>query len=201
MNNAVYHGIFDSVINIFLIRHCGLDIQMGASSSKFGNEGKDENLSPYTWSKSKNIELIKNYSKWFGLKYELLFFYNVYGSGQINTGKMATIIGIFEDQYRNKKPLTIVKPGTQSRKFTHIIDTVKVCFEAWKKNKCRHYSISNKKSYTITEVAKLFSTKIKFLPSRKGERYASALTSMNLSNRVYKMFGSINLKNYIISER
>jgi UDP-glucose 4-epimerase len=68
------------------------------------------------------------------------------------------------------------------------------CYFAWKKNKCRHYSISNKKSYSIIQVAKMFNTKIKFLPSRGGERYASALTNMNLSNKVYKLFGKIQLK-------
>ena len=66
-----------------------------------------------------------------------------------------------------------------------------------KKNKCRHYSISNKKSYTILQVAKMFDSKIKLLSARRGERYASALTSMNLSNKVYKMFGEVKLKEYI----
>ena len=116
---------------------------------------------------------------------------------QIKKGKMATVIGIFEDAYKNKKPLPVVRPGTQSRKFTHIYDTIKVCFYAWRQNRCRHYSISNKKNYTILEVAKLFNSNIKFLPMRKGERYASALTNMNLSNKVYKIFGKIELKEYV----
>ena len=67
------------------------------------------------------------------------------------------------------------------------------------KNKNRHYSISNKKSYSILEVAKLFKSKIKFLPPRKGERFASALTQMNLSNKVYRKFGKIDLRDYIRS--
>ena len=111
---------------------------------------------------------------------------------------MATVIGIFENQYKNLKPLTVVKPGTQSRRFTHINDTVEVCYQAWKKNKSRHYSISNKKSYSILQVAKMFNHKIKLLPKRRGERYASALTNMNLSNKVYKKFGKIELKEYIL---
>ena len=131
------------------------------------------------------------------MKYEIIYFYNVYGPKQISKGKMATVIGIFENAYKNKKPLPIVRPGTQSRKFTHISDTVKVCYEAWKKNKCRHYSVSSKKDYSILEVAKLFGSKIKLLPARSGERYASALTNMNLSNKVYKNFGRTNLKIYI----
>ncbi len=141
--------------------------------------------------------LIKNYHQWFNLKYEIVYFFNVYGLGQISNGNMATVLGIFEDQYKKNKPLTIVKPGTQTRRFTHINDTIDVCYYAWKKNRSKHYSISNRKSYTIIEVAKLFNTKIKFLPPREGERYASALTSMNLSNKVYKMFGKIDLKDYV----
>jgi len=168
-----------------------------ATSASIGNRGKDKNLSPYAFTKAKNLELLENLKNWFNFKYEILYFYNVYGPKQISVGNMATVIGIFENQYKNKKSLTVVKPGSQSRRFTHIDDTINACFYAWKKNKCRHYSISNKKSYTILEVAKMFNTKIKFVDARKGERYASALTNMNLSNKVYKIFGKISLKNYI----
>ena len=137
--------------------------------------------------------------KWFNFKYEVIFFYNVYGPGQIKTGEMSTVIGIFEDQFLKNKPLTVVKPGTQSRRFTHIKDTVKICYKAWKKNKCRFYSISNRESFTILEVAKMFGTKIRFLPARKGERYASALTTLSLSKKIYRNYGKISLKKYINS--
>ena len=168
-----------------------------ATSASLGNHGNDKNLSPYAFTKAKNLELLENLKKWFGFKYEVIYFYNVYGPYQISTGKMSTVIGIFENQYLNNKPLTVVKPGTQSRRFTHINDTVEICYIAWKKNLCRHYSISNRYSYSITEVAKMFSNKIKFLKPRLGERYASALTDMNLSNKVYKYYGKIRLIDYI----
>ena len=168
-----------------------------ATSASLGNSGKDKNLSPYAFTKSKNLELLENLKKWFNFKYEVIYFYNVYGPYQICKGQMATVIGIFEDHYKRNKPLPIVKPGTQTRRFTHINDTVNVCYLAWKKNLCRHYSIANKKSYSLLEVAKMFKTKIKFLSKRPGERYASALTNKNLSNKIYKHFGKISLKNYI----
>ena len=168
-----------------------------ATSASLGNKGKDKNLSPYAFTKAKNLELLENLKKWFKFKYEIVYFYNVYGSQQIAKGSMATVIGIFADCYKKKKPLPVVKPGTQSRRFTHIDDTVNICYQAWKKNLCRHYSISHKKSYTILEVANLFKRKIKFLPRRAGERYASELTNMNLSNRVYKYFGKKQLKDYV----
>ena len=168
-----------------------------ATSASLGNKGNDKNLSPYAFTKSKNLELLENLKKWFKFKYEVIYFYNVYGPRQISSGKMSTVIGIFENAYKNKKPLPVVRPGTQSRRFTHIDDTIKICYLAWKKNLCRHYSIAHKKSYSILEVAKLFKTRIKFLKKRPGERYASALTSMNLSNKVYKYFGKKSLKKYI----
>jgi UDP-glucose 4-epimerase len=168
-----------------------------ATSATIGNNGNDKNLSPYAFTKAKNLEMLNNLKEWYKFKFEIIYFYNVYGQQQISTGDMATVIGIFEKQFNDKKPLTVVSPGTQSRRFTHISDTIDACYYAWKKNKCRHYSISNKKSYQILEVAKMFNAKLKFLPSRRGERYTSALAGTNLSNKVYKLFGKINLKDYV----
>ena len=170
-----------------------------ATSASLGNKGDDKNLSPYAFTKAKNLELLENLKKWYDFKYEVIYFYNVYGPHQICRGSMSTVIGIFEDHYRRKKPMPVVKPGSQTRRFTHINDTVEVCYNSWRKNLCRHYSISNKKSYSILEVAKMFKSKIKFLPKRKGERYASALTKNNLNNKIYKVFGKIHLKDYILN--
>ena len=168
-----------------------------ATSATVGNNGNDKNLSPYAFTKAKNLEMLENLKTWFNFKFEVIYFYNVYGPKQIGLGNMATVIGIFEDQYKKNVPLTVVKPGTQTRRFTHINDTIETCYYAWKQNKSRHYSISNKKSFSVLEVAKMYSHKIKLLPPRRGERYASALTSMNLSNKVFKRFGKIDLNDYI----
>ena len=170
-----------------------------ATSASIGNNGRDKNLSPYAFTKAKNLELLENLKKWYNLRYEIIYFYNVYGPGHIKSGPMATVIGIFEKQFKENKPLTIVKPGTQSRRFTHIQDTIDACILAWRKDKCNHFSISHKKSYSLKQVAKMFGGKIKFLPNRPGERYASALTNMNLSNKVIKLYGKISLHDYIKS--
>src|SRR6056300_439511 len=95
-----------------------------ATSASIGNNGKDKNLSPYAFTKAKNLEMLENLKKWFKFKYEVVFFYNVYGPNQICKGKMATVIGIFEQAFKDKKPLPVVLPGSQSRRFTHIEDTV-----------------------------------------------------------------------------
>ncbi len=170
-----------------------------ATSASLGNNGKDKNLSPYAFTKSKNLELLENLKKWFNLKFEVIYFYNVYGQGQIKTGDMATVVGIFEYQYETNKPLTVVKPGTQTRKFTHIDDTINICIEAWRKNKCQHYSISTKKSYSIIDLAKMFKTRINYLQPRLGERYSSALTKITGNQRIINKFGKIDLKDYVSS--
>jgi UDP-glucose 4-epimerase len=170
-----------------------------ATSASLGNKGNDKNLSPYAFTKSKNLELLENLRKWFDFKFEIIYFYNVYGPGQIKIGDMATVVGIFEDQYKRNKPLTIVKPGSQTRRFTHIDDTINTCLEAWKKNKCLHYSISYKKSYSIKDLAKMFKTKIIYLKPRLGERYASALTKMSDNRKIINKYGKIDLKDYVTS--
>jgi UDP-glucose 4-epimerase len=188
-SNAVFKFCLDN--NIKLI--------YSATSASLGNKGNDKNLSPYAFTKSKNLELLENLRKWFNFKFEVIYFYNVYGSGQIKVGDMATVVGIFEDLYKKNKPLTIVKPGTQTRRFTHIDDTINTCIEAWKKNKCLHYSISNKKSYSIKDLAKMFKTKITYLEPRLGERYASALTKISNNRKIINKYGKIELKDYITS--
>ena len=170
-----------------------------ATSASLGNNGKDRNLSPYAFTKSKNLELLENLKNWFNFKFEVVYFYNVYGPRQIKSGEMATVIGIFEDQYKKNIPLTVVKPGSQTRRFTHITDTISVCYNAWMNNKCAHYSISNKRSYSIKEVAMMFGSKIKLLKVRPGERYASSLTNMSLNNKIIRKYGKIHLKDYVTS--
>ena len=170
-----------------------------ATSASLGDKGNDKNLSPYAFTKAKNLELLQNLKKWFKFRFEVIYFYNVYGPRQIKNGPMSTVIGIFEDHYLNKKTLPVVKPGTQTRRFTHVDDTIKVCYEAWIKNKCKYYSISNKKSYSILDVAKMFKSKTKLLKSRPGERYASALTKISNNNKILRRYGKIKLKDYISS--
>jgi UDP-glucose 4-epimerase len=176
-----------------------------ATSASLGNSGKDINLSPYAFSKAKNLELLENLKKWFNFRYEVVYFYNVYGERQICKGDMATVVGIFEDFFKRKKKLPVVKPGTQSRRFTHVNDTVKACIFAWKKNKCKHYSIASKQSHSIIKLARMFKTKIIYLPKRKGERFTSALTKINLNNRIIRLTAKIKLydyiKNFLINNR
>jgi len=192
LNNNIYNSF--EVINF--ANDNKIKIIYSATSSALGNNGKDQNQSPYAWSKTKNIELIKNYSQWFGLKYELVFFYNVYGPNQIMNGPMSAIIGIFESQFKKKKPLTIVKPGSQRRDFTHVDDVVRGCYLAWTKGKQNEYMLCTNNSYSILEIAKMFGCKFKFIKSRPGDRHESFISNNN-AKKILGFTAKKDIKNYI----
>tara|TARA_B100000795_G_C22729046_1_gene410622 strand:- start:208 stop:1146 length:939 start_codon:yes stop_codon:yes gene_type:complete len=194
--SCINSNIYNSFEIINFAKDNNIKIIYSATSSNLGNDGEDQNSSPYAWTKAKNIELIKNFGDWFGLKYEILYFYNVYGPGQIETGSMSTLIGIFESQYKNKKPLTIVKPGSQIRAYTHVDDIIEGCYKAVMKNKNQEYMLSSEKKYSILQIAKMFNTKYKYIPSRRGDRSDSII----LNNNAKKILGfkaTISIKDYI----
>ncbi|MET0424425.1 MAG: NAD-dependent epimerase/dehydratase family protein [Actinoplanes sp.] len=148
----------------------GAKLIYAGSSSKFGNDGQDENLNPYAWTKAKNIEYIKNYASWYGLDYAITYFYNVYGPGQIGSGKYATVIGIFEDKYLAGEPLPVVSPGTQTRDFTHIDDIVRGIVLVAQKGSGDGYLLGAGHEWPILDVAKLFGVPYELIPKLPGER-------------------------------
>jgi len=209
---AEYSRIFQSFKNIQsclrsnisgtqeVIKFClenNIKVIYSATSASLGNNQEDQHLSPYAYSKSVNMNLMMNLNKWFNFKYEILYFYNVYGPKQITNSKMSAVIGIFCQQFLNKKPLTVVLPGTQSRRFTHVKDTVQGCYVAWKNNKNQHYLISYSKTYKIKEVAKLFSNNISYLKKRKGERFKSAIIKSIRGKKIVNLPCKIALEDFI----
>ena len=164
-----------------------------ASSSTIG---KNRNLSPYSWSKYANNELIKNFSRWFGLKYVIVYFYNVYGPNQIMEGQMSAVIGIFEKQYLSGKTLTVVKPGNQKRDFTHVEDIANGTYLAATKSINSEFHLGSGKNYSILQVAKMFKTKYKLVAERPGERFYS-LSNTNKAKKFLKYSIKFDLKKYI----
>ena len=155
-------------------RKWGAKLIYSASSSKFGNNGRDENLSPYSWAKSKIVELIKNYNEWFNLQYEICYFFNVYGPGQIASGDYATVIGIFERQYMANELMTVVSPGNQTRDFTHVYDIVGGVSKTVNVNMNKEWHLRSGKNVSIIEVANMYDHgKWQLIPERRGERFTS----------------------------
>ena len=76
---------------------------------------------------------------------------------------------------------------------------LKFATDVWRLNKCKHYLITHRRSYSILEVAKMFNKKTKFLPPRAGERYNSSIAEGIYGQKIIKKFGKISLKDYITS--
>ena len=108
---------------------------------------------------------------------------------------MSAVIGIFESQYK-EEALTVVRPGSQKRDFTHINDIIRGCFLAWKKGRQNEYMLGTKKQYSILEIAKMFKTKIKYLPPRNGERFGTSIPN-NFAFTHLRYKPNIDIKDYI----
>lgn len=183
-----------------VLEYCRIhDVKLiySASSSVYDTEANTTNSNPYTLSKIRNIELIKKYNEWYGLKYILLFFYNVYGGGQITNGSMATVIGIFEEQFKQDEPLTVVSPGTQMRDFTHIEDTINAIIIILDANLWNtDYNINTGQQYSILDIAKMFNNhNIKMVEKDNVNRMNSSGNNLNLTNLGWKP--KYNIQEYI----
>ena len=176
--------------------HKNAKLIYSASSSKFGNEN-NQYLSPYAWTKAKNVELIKCYKQWYGLNYVICNFYNVYGPRQIKNHYMSAVIGIFENQYLNNEPLTVVSPGNQKRDFTHVYDIVEGFIEAGFNRVNQEYQLASGKLLSLLQVAKMFNHKIKMIPKRPGERWSSKRDSLLKSKRDLNFKAKYSLSDYI----
>tara|TARA_R110001632_G_C11341766_1_gene417487 strand:- start:770 stop:1609 length:840 start_codon:yes stop_codon:yes gene_type:complete len=168
----------DNVFNLNIVgsfsvleycRHNNIPLVYAASSTRLASEG--ESHSPYAFFKSTITNLVKNYGKWYNLKYSICYFYNVYGPYQDtwNNG-WETVISIFEKQLKANKPLTICGDGTQRRDFTYSQDIVNGLILASKKLENSEYQLGSGKDYSILEVAEMFGGEIQFVESRPGDR-------------------------------
>lgn len=159
------------------VRKTGAKIVYAGSSTKFGDGGLGRSASPYAWTKASNTELVKNYGMWFNISYAITYFYNVYGNREIQTGKYATLIAIFKDKTINNEPLTIVRPGTQKRNFTHIDDIINGLILVGDTGHGDEFGIGSPEAFTILEIAELFGKEIIMLPERKGNRLTADVLS------------------------
>lgn len=144
------------------------------SSTKFGDDGKARDATPYGWTKATNTELVRNFGEWYGLDYAITYFYNVFGKNE-RAGRYGTLIGIFKEIYKKGGLLTVTAPGTQLRNFTHVDDIVDGLILVGEKGHGDGYALGNEKAYSILEVARLFNRQIVMLPERRGNRMTSGI--------------------------
>jgi UDP-glucose 4-epimerase len=154
------------------------------SSTRFAKEG--EGHSPYSFTKAKNCDLIQYYGNWYGLKYTICYFYNVFGPYQDTCDNgYETVVSIFEKQYRAGQALTVCGTGAQRRTFTYIEDIVGGLIKAWRFAPNEEFQLNGVKQFSVLEIAKMFSDNIKFIPARPGDR----IESISDSTKAKKLLG------------
>jgi len=164
------------------VRKSGAKLIYAGSSTKFGDGGLGRSQSPYAWTKASNTELVENFGAWFNVPYAITYFYNVYGKREISTGKYATLIALFAEKIKNGDKLTVVKPGTQKRNFTHVDDVVRGLILVGENGYGDEFGIGCDEKYSVLDIANMFGGEIKFIPERKGNRMsADVITSKTRS--------------------
>lgn len=160
------------VLDFWQKRECKL--VYAGSSTKFGDDGRAREATPYASTKAANTERVKSVGEATGLPYAITYFYNVYGPGE-RAGVYGTVIEAFKQMYRSGSPLTVTSPGTQERNFTHVDDIVDALILVGDKGQGDEFGLGQERAYTILEVAHMFGSDIVMMPPRAGNRLQSAL--------------------------
>ncbi len=160
-------------------------IVYAGSSTKFSDGGLGRDGSPYAWMKASNTELVRNYGTWFNLPFAITYFYNAYGARELSNGPYASVMGIFKEQFKKGEPISVRAPGTQKRNFTAASDIARGLLMVGEKGQGDEYGLGSPESYTILEIAKMFSDNIHMLPERPGNRMDSIVDT----TKVEKEFG------------
>jgi UDP-glucose 4-epimerase len=185
-----------AVLEYWRKRKCRL--QYAGSSTKYADGGAGPDQSPYSWMKASNTQLVKNYGKWYDLPYTITYFYNNYGPRELPTGPYASVIGNFKELYRKGEPIPVIAPGTQRRNFTYAGDTARGLMMIGERGQGDEYGLGSKESYSILELAHLFSDNVVMLPEVPGDRMEATV----MTDKAEKEFGwkaEMTLKKYIES--
>ena len=167
-------------------KKCNAKLIYAGSSTKFSDNGENKYKSPYAFSKWKNSELVKFYCDINKMMYAITYFYNVYGGRENSEGEFATVIAKFIRRKKLNQKLQITKPGTQTRNFTHIDDTINALHIIAEKGQGDEYGIAASESYTIYEVAKLISDDIEYIKENSANRLSSNLITEKILSLGWK---------------
>jgi UDP-glucose 4-epimerase len=159
------------------------------------HSGKMKN--PYTFSKVVADDLCLLYKKHFGVDVSICRFYNVYGPHQLTVGEYCTVVGIFENQYENKEPLTITGDGTQRRDFTHVDDIVDGLILTSENETCwDEIELGRGDNHSINELADMFNTETTYIDERPGEARETLCNTL-IAKRLIGYEPKVNLDDYI----
>ncbi|MEX1014100.1 MAG: NAD-dependent epimerase/dehydratase family protein [Candidatus Paceibacterota bacterium] len=113
---------------------------------------------------------VSQFHRNYGLEFNTLRYFNVYGPGQPTTGEYALVLGIFLNRLRNGQKLEIHGSGEQRRDFIHVYDVVEANIKAMESNVCGEiFNIGSGVNHSINEIAKLFPLDRYYTEKRSGD--------------------------------
>jgi len=188
-----------AVLEFWREKKCKL-VYSGSSTKSVGERadgttGRD--LAPYTWGKAVNTELIVNYARWYDLSFVIVYFYNVYGPRERSVENYGTVVESFKQKTLRGEPMQVRNPGTQTRCFTHVTDTVNGIVLAAEKGEGDGYGLSAKDEYSLLELAGMFGGEIEMLPQTKTTRETSVMDCKKITELGWKQ--KHTLKEYVDS--
>lgn len=148
------------------------------SSTRFGDGGDTVTQTPYAWLKAKNVELLKQYAEWYPLDYAIVYFYNVYGPGEIASGRYATVVAKFLAMVERGEALTVTLPGTQQRTFTHVDDVISALLLVIASGHGDGHGIASDESFSILELANMLTENVVMTPAKPGNRHSTEIVTV-----------------------
>lgn len=147
-------------------RKTGAVVVFSSSSAVYGETfyASDERedtfpMSPYALQKQIGEQYMKLYNQIYGLRGVALRYFNVFGPRQPESGSYQTVMGIFSNQLKAGKPLTIVGTGEQRRDFVYVKDVAKANVRAGEyalRSKAFDiFNVGSGKNYSVNEIADL----------------------------------------------
>lgn len=194
-----YNTIGTQKILEFCIKNKAKLIYAG-SSTKFCDDNTGNVQSPYAWSKYINTEYVKRYSEWYNLEYAITYFSNVYGEREIESGEYSTLIAKYIYNYKNNFPIEVNNPGTQIRNFTYVKDTIKGLILVGNSGRGDDYIIASNKSYTILDIAKMFTDKYILKGEVRGDRKGPNFSTAKMKTE-FDFYCDSQLEKYIQSHK
>ncbi len=184
------------VLEFWRKKKCKL-VYVGSSTKSVGDRGdgvEGRHLAPYTHMKATNSDLVLDYGRWYGLPFAITYFYNVYGPRE-RSDKYGTVIEIFKQNYLNNKPHKVRAPGTQTRTFTHIDDTVDGIILVGEKGDGDGFGISAKEEFSLLDVANILGGEVEILEATKTTRPHSIVDTKKIKELGWKQ--KRNLGDYL----
>lgn len=197
ISNAFTYNILGSFKLLEAIRKNNIPIVYAGSSTKLSYPG--EMHSPYAFFKSMIAKLTQGYGDWYDIKYNICYFYNVYGP-KTDTwdNEWQSVINIFKRQREEGRSLTITGDGTQRRDFTHVDDIVNGLVLAGENIRNQEFQLGTGEDYSVLEIAAAFDHHFEFIDARRGDR-PKGLADISTSRDVLGYQPTYNIIDYIKS--